>query len=149
VKIVNAGMAKFESTGICKETAMLRLSPINVPLGTQVIPKVIVQGIPTVDRAVINDCGNGEYNLLVEGTNLQRVMATAGVLGTQTTTNHVMETEKTLGIEAARFSIMAEIKYTMGSHGMTIDERHIMLLADCMTYKVGTHTHTHIRTSMH
>lgn len=31
---------------------------------------------------------------------------------------------------------MNEIKYTMGSHGMSIDERHMMLLADCMTYKV-------------
>ena len=31
---------------------------------------------------------------------------------------------------------MKEINYTMGSHGMTIDDRHIMLLADCMTYKV-------------
>ncbi len=31
---------------------------------------------------------------------------------------------------------MAQIKYTMGSHGMSIDDRHIMLLADCMTYKV-------------
>jgi hypothetical protein len=30
---------------------------------------------------------------------------------------------------------MNEIKYTMGSHGMSIDERHTMLLADCMTYK--------------
>lgn len=77
-----------------------------------------------------------EYMLLVEGTNLQRVMATAGVLGAKTTTNHVMECEKTLGIEAARHSIMAEIKYTMGSHGMSIDERHTMLLADCMTCKV-------------
>jgi hypothetical protein len=37
---------------------------------------------------------------------------------------------------AARVSIMNEIKYTMGSHGMSIDERHTMLLADCMTYKV-------------
>eukprot|EP00983_Pelagomonas_calceolata_P036102 1128966-Pelagomonas_calceolata.AAC.2 len=37
---------------------------------------------------------------------------------------------------ARRISIMKEINYTMGSHGMTIDERHIMLLADCMTYKV-------------
>ena len=63
-------------------------------------------------------------------------MATAGVYGSKTTTNHVMECEKTLGIEAARQSIMGEIKYTMGSHGMSIDERHTMLLADCMTYKV-------------
>jgi hypothetical protein len=38
--------------------------------------------------------------------------------------------------KAARHTIMAQIKYTMGSHGMSIDDRHIMLLADCMTYKV-------------
>jgi hypothetical protein len=42
-----------------------------------------------------------------------------------------------LGIEAARRAIMDEIKTTMGAHGMSIDERHTMLLADCMTYKVG------------
>jgi hypothetical protein len=42
-----------------------------------------------------------------------------------------------LGIEAARKAIMDEIKYTMSSHGMSIDERHTTLLADCMTYKVG------------
>lgn len=42
-----------------------------------------------------------------------------------------------LGIEAARYKIMEEIQKTMGAHGMTIDARHTMLLADCMTYKVG------------
>lgn len=36
----------------------------------------------------------------------------------------------TLGIEAARKITMIEIKYTMESHGMSIDIRHIMLLAD-------------------
>ena len=97
---------------------------------------MIVQGIPTVDRAVINE-KDGKYELLVEGTNLARVMGTAGVLGIKTKTNHVMEMEKTLGIEAARHSIMDEIKNTMGAHGMSIDERHTMLLADCMTYKVS------------
>ena len=38
-----------------------------------------------------------------------------------------------LGIEAARTTIMKEIDYTMSSHGMSIDKRHIMLLADLMT----------------
>lgn len=64
-------------------------------------------------------------------------MATGGVLGTQCTTNHVYEIEKFLGIEAARTAIRSEIQYTMGSHGMSIDDRHMMLLADCMSYKVG------------
>ncbi len=67
-----------------------------------VLPKVIVMGISTVERAVINKEKDGRFNLLVEGTNMQAVMATAGVLGLKTTTNHVSEIEKFLGIEAAR-----------------------------------------------
>lgn len=57
-------------------------------------------------------------------------------MGEQTTSNHVMEVEKVLGIEAARRTIINEIQYTMSSHGMSIDPRHVMLLGDVMTYKV-------------
>lgn len=64
-------------------------------------------------------------------------MGTLGVVGCESTTNHVAEMERVLGIEAARRAIMEEIKTTMGAHGMSIDERHTMLLADCMTYKVS------------
>lgn len=80
--------------------------------------------------------GPARYSLGVEGQNLTAVMGTLGVDGCRTTTNHVMESEKVLGIEAARTKIMTEIQTTMSSHGMTIDARHTMLLADCMTYKV-------------
>ncbi len=38
----------------------------------------------------------------MEGLNLQAVMATRGVKGYCTTSNHTTEVEKTLGIEAAR-----------------------------------------------
>lgn len=40
---------------------------------------------------------------------------------------------KTLGIEAARATIMTEIKLVMENHGMSIDRRHPMLVADLMT----------------
>lgn len=63
-------------------------------------------------------------------------MGISGVDGKETKSNHVIEAEQTLGIEAARKVIIDEIQYTMGSHGMTIDARHMMLLADVMTYKV-------------
>uniref|UniRef100_A0A8B9YQI9 DNA-directed RNA polymerase n=1 Tax=Bos mutus grunniens TaxID=30521 RepID=A0A8B9YQI9_BOSMU len=45
------------------------------------------------------------------------------------------QVEKTLGIEAARTTIINEIQYTMVNHGMSIDRRHVMLLSDLMTYK--------------
>lgn len=43
---------------------------------------------------------------------------------------------QTLGIEAARVTIMNEIQYTMKEHGMNIDTRHVMLLADLMCFRV-------------
>ena len=64
-----------------------------------------LQGIESVTRAIIHvdESKVGErYKLLVEGMNLQRVMATMGVRGTVTTSNHTTEMEKALGIEAAR-----------------------------------------------
>ncbi|CAM6074480.1 unnamed protein product [Sphagnum tenellum] len=62
-------------------------------------------------------------------------MGTPGVDGRHTTSNHVIEAEQTLGIEAARKCIIDEIQCTMASHGMSIDLRHTMLVADVMTYK--------------
>ena len=35
-----------------------------------------------------------------------------------------------------RQTIINEIVYTMVNHGMSIDSRHVMLLADLMTFKV-------------
>lgn len=63
-------------------------------------------------------------------------MGIDGVDGRNTKSNHIMEVQQRLGIEAARISIIDVINYTMSSHGMTIDLRHMMLLADLMTYKV-------------
>ncbi|XP_076289845.1 DNA-directed RNA polymerase III subunit RPC1-like [Lasioglossum baleicum] len=102
----------------------------------QTIPNVVVKGLPSVSRAVIhNDDSSGKtkYKLFVEGDNMREVMATLGVLGRKTTSNNTLEVFKTLGIEAARATIMTEIKLVMENHGMSIDRRHPMLVADLMT----------------
>ncbi|KAI8573806.1 hypothetical protein RHMOL_Rhmol01G0304200 [Rhododendron molle] len=102
------------------------------------LPLVVVKGVNSVERAVINRTkvdNKEQYNLLVEGTGLQDVMGTEGINGCKTTSNHIMEVQQVIGIEAARRCIIEEIKYTMASHGMTIDLRHMMLLADLMTFK--------------
>lgn len=100
----------------------------------RLLPKVIVNGIPTVKRAIIKN-DKETYHLFVEGTNYLAVMGTPGVDAYRTTSNHVIEVCKTLGIEAARQTIINEVKITMEGHGMSIDIRHMKLLADLMTYK--------------
>jgi DNA-directed RNA polymerase III subunit RPC1 len=61
----------------------------------------------------------------------------AGIVGEHTSSNHIIEVAQVLGIEAARQTIINEIQYTMQSHDMNIDLRHVMLLGDVMTYKVS------------
>lgn len=63
-------------------------------------------------------------------------MGTPGVDAKRTKSNHILEVNRTLGIEAARRSIIDEIQYTFENNNMMIDLRHMMLLADLMTYKV-------------
>jgi len=102
------------------------------------LPNVIVQGIPTVNRAVINEedkDGKTSYHLLVEGYGLSEVMGSPGVDGKHSKTNHIIEVEQTLGVEAARTQISSEIYYIMSAYGIGIDVRHLMLLSDVMTFK--------------
>ncbi|CAL1713617.1 unnamed protein product [Somion occarium] len=108
----------------------------------RLLPGVVVKGVPTIHRAIINikekddwRGKKGDKELLVEGYGLQKVMVTQGIVGEHTSSNHVIETAQVLGIEAARRTIINEIQFTMQSHGMSIDPRHVMLLGDVMTYK--------------
>eukprot|EP00981_Chlorochromonas_danica_P010917 scaffold3535_cov162-Ochromonas_danica.AAC.3 len=103
-----------------------------------IIPDVIVQGVPTVSRAVINEemqDGKKQYYLLVEGYGLQDVMTCPGVDARYCKSNHIVEMQRVLGIEAARAMISSEIKYIMTAYGITVDRRHLMLLSDVMTFK--------------
>jgi len=103
------------------------------------LPLVIVQGIPSINRAVINEeegpNGKPSFHLLIEGYGLAEVMGAPGVNGLHTTTNHLIEVEATLGVEAARTQIKSEISYIMNAYGIGIDPRHLMLLSDIMTFK--------------
>nr|ALK02063.1 RNA polymerase III largest subunit [Wickerhamiella domercqiae] len=101
----------------------------------RVLPEVVVEGYPDISRAVINIGDDDRKELLVEGYGLRDVMITDGIVGTRTTTNHILEMRQYLGIEAARASIIHEISYTMSTHGMSVDPRHIQLLGDVMTFK--------------
>jgi DNA-directed RNA polymerase III subunit RPC1 len=68
------------------------------------IPGVIVNGYPNCVRAVVKkNEKTGHNELLVEGYGLRQCMNTDGVIGTQTTSNHIMEMKEVLGIEAARY----------------------------------------------
>uniref|UniRef100_A0A7S2J266 DNA-directed RNA polymerase n=1 Tax=Haptolina brevifila TaxID=156173 RepID=A0A7S2J266_9EUKA len=62
-------------------------------------------------------------------------MGMKGVKGTTAKSTHIMEVEKTLGIEAARRSIVEEMTAVMDGHGLDVDARHVALLAEIMCFR--------------
>ena len=144
--ILNTKKIKLkEKNIIIEKNNKIRVEPYdakeNVYFILQILKKrletVIVSGISSVSRAVINKIEESPsaYNLLIEGNGLMEIMSTAGIDHTKCKSNDIMEVEKVFGIEAARNTIISEIKYTFGEHGISVDTRHLQLLSDFMTFK--------------
>lgn len=92
---------------------------------------VRIAGLPGTTRAIV--CTRNEIpSLLIEGVGLGSVLAVPGIDPSQTTSNSVAEVVEVLGIEAARTLIVSEVQETMAKHGIAVDPRHLMLLADTM-----------------
>ena len=73
------------------------------------------------------------HKVMISGYGLRYCLNTPGVDPYRTTTNSVIETFHVLGIEAARSKIITEIQEV--TKDLSIDPRHMYLLADVMTYK--------------
>ncbi|WP_440953756.1 DNA-directed RNA polymerase subunit A'' [Methanococcoides sp. FTZ1] len=96
------------------------------------IHTITLKGIEGIKRVVIRKDGD-EYTLYTEGSMLREVLEVEGVDITRTYTNNIGEIYEVFGIEAARNSIIKEASDTLREQGLTVDIRHIMLVADIMT----------------
>ncbi|MDI3484535.1 MAG: DNA-directed polymerase subunit [Methanobacteriaceae archaeon] len=91
-----------------------------------------ISGVKNIGKVVVRK-EEDEWVIHTEGSNLGAVLKIDGVDKVRTMTNDIHEIEKVLGIEAARNAIIHEAKKTMEEQGLTVDIRHIMLVADMMT----------------
>ncbi|VDM18058.1 unnamed protein product [Hydatigera taeniaeformis] len=98
----------------------------------QMLEAVVVKGIPGVSRVVIQEDKDGKHNIFVEGAKLREVMCVPGVVPEATRSNNILEVERCLGVEAARRVVMTELLTVMEGHGVEVNIRHVMLLADLM-----------------
>ncbi|MCX6770194.1 MAG: DNA-directed RNA polymerase subunit A'', partial [Candidatus Micrarchaeota archaeon] len=71
------------------------------------------------------------------GSNLAAVAKHPKVDVARLNSNDVQEIARVLGIEAARNSLMNEIKQVLDLQNLNVDVRHCMLLADAMTMDGG------------
>ncbi len=90
------------------------------------------KGVPDISRVLVTE-EKGEWVIRTDGSNLPMVLDVRGVDPTRTTTNHVHEIAKTLGVEAARNATIMEAMGVLQEQGLDVDIRHVMLVSEMMT----------------
>ena len=90
-----------------------------------------ISGIKGIGKVIIRR--DEEWIIHTEGSNLKEILDMDGIDPVRTTTNNIHEIGEVLGIEAARQSIINEAQNTLSEQGLSVDVRHIMLVADIMT----------------
>ncbi len=101
----------------------------------QIVEKVralTIKGIDDIKRVVVRK-ERDEYVLYTEGSSLKKTIPLDHIDASRTKTNNINEMADVFGIEAARNSIIEEAMSTLREQGLTVDVRHIMLVADMMT----------------
>ncbi|QIO21802.1 DNA-directed RNA polymerase subunit A'' [Haloarcula sp. JP-L23] len=98
---------------------------------------IVFKGIEEISRVVIRkeETDNGEeFVLYTEGSDFGEVLGIEGVDASRTTCNNIHEIYRSLGVEAARETLINETMNTLEEQGLDdVNVRHLMLVADIMT----------------
>ncbi|KAK4057043.1 DNA-directed RNA polymerase II core subunit rpo21 [Microbotryomycetes sp. JL221] len=114
-------------------------------LETSMLSSIALRGVEGIDRVFmlqhkqsqIQD--NGEYDtptewvLETDGINLRKVLCVDGVDSRRTVSNSCVEILQVLGIEAARASVLRELRNVIEFDGSRVNYRHLSMLTDIMT----------------
>lgn len=106
----------------------------------RIAKKVTVRSVHGIDRvSVIEYKGDPTTPALqTDGINFEGLWLLADDLDlNRLTTNSISSVLEVYGVEAARATIVAEIKNVFQSYGISVDARHLNLIADFMTHDGG------------
>ena len=90
-----------------------------------------VKGVTDVERVTIVQQAD-EWVIQTSGSNIAKVWEIDGIDKKNIRTNNIFEIAGTLGIEAARNSLINELNSTLTDQGLEVDVRYLMLVSDLM-----------------
>ena len=166
IEDIKKKLKKFDKKGIeyDEEYNMVVINPNTEDLQKlqktkEKISKTLIQGVRGIKRGMIHKqytdlCPEGEYSIQTEGTNLGDILTKIGGIDkTRTTSNHIHEIEKFLGIEAAREIIIREAVSVLQDQSLDVNIRHLNCMADLMCVsgeiqQIGRHGISGTKTSV-
>jgi DNA-directed RNA polymerase subunit A" len=96
------------------------------------ISKIKLAGFKGISRILIKE-EDGQFFIYTEGSNLKEVYKMKNIEKENIYSNNIREIYDFMGVEAARSAIVKEAKLVLDEQSLSVDIRHLMLVADMMT----------------
>ena len=97
----------------------------------------VVRAKKNIDQAFVNMEKDRGRCLQTAGINFEEIWKLDVVDHSRLVTNDIWAMRCAYGVEAARMSIVDQIRGVFGVYGITVDPRHLSLIADYMTFEGG------------
>jgi DNA-directed RNA polymerase I subunit RPA1 len=125
--------------------APLRVDPSSRPLlmvglVERAASITLVRSRPKIQQAFINEEDNGRGRCLqTAGVNFEELWKLPAniIEHNKLVSNDIWAVRCAYGVEAARLNIVEQIRSVFGAYGISVDPRHLSLIADYMTYDGG------------
>ena len=126
-----------KSAAVEKDQLVVELSPTSglkdLMAAKSLALASIVHGIKGVrDVTIVKE--NDEFVIVTKGSALKQVMALDEIDSSRIYSNDIDVVSSIFGVEAARQVIIKELMDVVENQGLSINERHVLLIADVMTY---------------
>mmetsp|Transcript_32891 Transcript_32891/g.37873 ORF Transcript_32891/g.37873 Transcript_32891/m.37873 type:complete len:1758 (-) Transcript_32891:11-5284(-) len=117
----------------------LRVDPSSRPLlmiglVEKAASKTLVRAKKNIDQAFINDEDGRGRCLQIAGINFSEMWRLGNVDHSRLMSNDIWAVRCVYGVEAARSTIVNQIRSVFGVYGIEVDPRHLSLIADYMTF---------------
>lgn len=106
-------------------------------LAEQTLGKVLVRSVPNIERCTLirPKKESDEAHLVVRGMNFDAFYPYSHIIDVnRIETNHSYAMRAKYGIEAMRANILKEVQMVFGVYGIQVDQRHLSLISDFMTF---------------
>jgi len=96
-----------------------------------------IQQTPGITKVHVTNQGGAKVGITTEGANINFAWDLEGIDHSSIYTNDICKMLDHYGVEACRQSIIKEIQNVFGHYGISVDPRHLCLIADYMTHQGG------------
>ena len=138
----NTGLLKVDKKSNSIPLAALQVEPeapplLMVDIVEKTAAKTLVRSKKGIDEAFVNEEDGRGLCLQTAGVNFEEIWKLDCVDHNRLVSNHIWAMRNAYGVEAARTSIVGQIKSVFGAYGIEVDPRHLSLIADYMTFDGG------------